>query len=58
MLHCTEAVVPLPNGRSIPVETTNQNSQQMQMQIDTLEEIVGVLRSQLSVSEKLLAYNS
>ena len=58
MLHGTEAVVPLPNGRSIPVETTNQNSQQMQMQIDTLEEIVGVLRSQLSVSEKLLAYNS
>jgi hypothetical protein len=59
-LHGTEAIVPLEGGRSIPVSMT-PNSEQMGLmtaQLDKLDELIGVMKSQLSVSNKLLQYSS
>ena len=57
-LHGTEAVVPLPNGNSIPVEM-HGNSEQMGLmsaQLSRLDDIVRVMQNQLGVSQKLLQY--
>jgi hypothetical protein len=54
MLHGTEAVVPLPNGRNIPVEVRNQDSGMMSAQLDKLDELVRVMQNQLSISTKIL----
>jgi hypothetical protein len=59
-MHGTEAVVPLPDGRSIPVTTTT-NSEQMGMmaaQLERLDEMVTLMGRQLAVSGKLLQYQS
>jgi hypothetical protein len=59
-LHGTEAVVPLPNGKTIPVEMagfstslTDQTSL-MSQQLDKLDELVRVMQNQVSVSTKIL----
>jgi ribosomal protein S8E len=59
-LHGTEAIVPLPNGKTIPVEipgfTDNVSDQTnlMSQQLDKLDELVRVMQSQVSVSNKIL----
>ena len=57
-MHGTEAVVPLPDGRSIPVSGGSESSSLMAAQLDKLDELVSVMKSQLSVSNKLLSYSS
>jgi hypothetical protein len=61
MLHGTEAVVPLPDGKKIPVnmqESSNGNmSKQMDMmsaQLMRLDEMVSLMRRQVGVSDKML----
>jgi putative chitinase len=60
MLHGTEAVVPLPNGKTIPVEMAGFSSSLtdqtglMSRQLDKLDELVRVMQSQVSVSTKIL----
>ena len=60
MLHGTEAVVPLPDGKKIPVEipgfSTNFADQTslMSQQLSKLDELVRVMQSQVSVSTKIL----
>jgi predicted chitinase len=60
MLHGTEAVVPLPNGKTIPVEMAGFSSNfadqtgLMSRQLDKLDELVRVMQSQVSVSTKIL----
>lgn len=84
MLHGNEAVVPLPNGGSIPVDMPGFTEQMSQMsqklsqiesrlgssgpsigpeltsvmgqQLSKLDELVGVMRNQLSVSNRILQY--
>jgi hypothetical protein len=59
-LHGTEAVVPLPNGKTIPVEMagfSNNLADQtslMSQQLDKLDELVRVMQNQVSVSNKIL----
>lgn len=57
-MHGTEAVVPLPDGRSIPVSSGGESTSLMAAQLDKLDELVSVMKSQLSVSNKLLSYSS
>jgi hypothetical protein len=57
-MHGTEAVVPLPDGRSIPVSNSGESMGIMTAQLEKLEELVNVMKSQLSVSNKLLQYSS
>ena len=57
-MHGTEAVVPLPDGRSIPVSGSAESTSIMAAQLDKLDELVNVMKSQLSVSNKLLSYSS
>jgi hypothetical protein len=57
-MHGTEAVVPLPDGRSIPVTSSAESSGIMAAQLEKLDELVSVMKSQLSVSNKLLQYSS
>jgi hypothetical protein len=57
-MHGTEAVVPLPDGRSIPVSSNADSSGMMSAQLDKLDELISVMKSQLSVSNKLLSYSS
>ena len=57
-MHGTEAVVPLPDGRSIPVTGSAESTSIMAAQLDKLDELVSVMKSQLSVSNKLLSYSS
>jgi hypothetical protein len=57
-MHGTEAVVPLPDGRSIPVAGGADSSGMMSAQLDKLDELISVMKSQLSVSNKLLSYSS
>jgi hypothetical protein len=57
-MHGTEAVVPLPDGRSIPVSGSAESTSIMAAQLDKLDELVSVMKSQLSVSNKLLSYSS
>ena len=54
MLHGTEAVVPLPDGRSIPVQ--NADSGNFELQLDRLDTIISVMRDQVQATQKLLAY--
>jgi putative chitinase len=64
MLHGTEAVVPLPNGKNIPVEmpgfTTTLSDQTglMAQQLSKLDELVRVMQSQVNVSNKILQRSS
>jgi putative chitinase len=64
MLHGTEAVVPLPNGKNIPVEmpgfTASLSDQTgiMAQQLSKLDELVRVMQSQVSVSNKILQRSS
>jgi muramidase (phage lysozyme) len=56
MLHGTEAVVPLEDGRSIPVTNTGSPEQMgiMSSQLDKLDELISVMKNQLSVSNRIL----
>jgi putative chitinase len=60
MLHGTEAVVPLPNGKTIPVEMagfSNNFADQtslMSQQLEKLDELVRVMQNQVNVSNKIL----
>ena len=56
MLHGTEAVVPLPDGRSIPVQ--NVDSDTSIEQLDRLDTIISVMRDQVTATQKLLQYAS
>ena len=53
-LHGTEAVVPLPDGRTIPVEVRNQDSGLLNAQLDKLDELIRIMQAQVSVSNKIL----
>ena len=57
-LHGTEAVVPLPDGRTIPVQMVGSDQQMglMSAQLSRLDDIVRVMQNQLGVSQKLLQY--
>jgi hypothetical protein len=57
-MHGTEAVVPLPDGRSIPVSGGANSGEFMTAQLNKLDELISVMKSQLSVSNKLLSYSS
>ena len=60
MLHGTEAVIPLPNGKTIPVEmpgfTASLSDQTglMTQQLGKLDELLRVMQSQVNVSNKIL----
>lgn len=60
VLHGTEAIVPLPDGKKIPVEMTGMNNtfqQQvtlMGMQLNRLDDLVTIMRDQTSISKNLL----
>lgn len=62
MLHGTEAVVPLPNGRSIPVEIAGFNNSfgeqnnLLAQQIARLDDLIGLMRNQVNTSQKILSY--
>ena len=56
MLHGTEAVVPLPDGRSIPVQTAESGN--FELQLDRLDTIISVMRDQVTATQKLLQYAS
>jgi muramidase (phage lysozyme) len=60
MLHGTEAVVPLEDGRSIPVTNTSSPEQMgvMSAQLDKLDELISVMKNQLSVSSRILQMQS
>jgi predicted chitinase len=53
-----EAIVPLPDGRSIPVQMQGADQQTgiMAEQLARLDDIMRVLQNQLGVSEKILKY--
>jgi hypothetical protein len=55
-MHGTEAIVPLnsPQGQEL---TGGGNSEIMSQQLDELREMVSLLKSQLSVSTKLMQYS-
>ena len=57
-LHGTEAVVPLPDGRTIPVQMIGADQQTgiMEAQLARLDDIMRVMQNQLGVSEKILKY--
>ena len=60
MLHGTEAIVPLPGGRSIPVEMTGMTDKMgeqlsmMNQQITSLNELVGLMRTNNDINNKIL----
>jgi hypothetical protein len=59
-LHGTEAVVPLPDNRSIPVEMPNISGTMdrqldiMTQQISRLDDLVNLMRDQTSISQQIL----
>ena len=59
-LHGTEAVIPLPDGKTIPVvmpELTSGLQDQMSMmgaQLVALENLVSIMRDQTTISTKIL----
>ena len=57
-LHGTEAVVPLPDGRSIPVSNpSGGGSMEIQAaQLNALEELVSAMKNQVNISSKMLQY--
>jgi hypothetical protein len=63
ILHGTEAVVPLPDGRSIPVQMKgNTNSYEqtklLTMELDKLESLVYIMQRQNDISNQLLQRQS
>ena len=60
MLHGTEAVVPLPDGKSIPVEFPNimsglsDETNLIAQQLAKMDDIMRVMQTQISVSNKIL----
>lgn len=62
LLHGTEAVVPLPDGRNIPVKLDNRETNEslnrqlttLQMQLGKMDEMIGVMRENNSISSKIL----
>ena len=54
----SEAVVPLPDGKTIPVQMGGSEGQisMMTAQLDRLDQMVRIMQSQLGVSEKILKY--
>jgi len=60
VLHGTEAIVPLPDGRKIPVEMTGmtdkmgQQIDMMNQQITSLNELVGLMRTNNDINNKIL----
>jgi hypothetical protein len=61
MLHGTEAVVPLPDGKKIPVNMQESSNGNMSKQIDMmgaqlmrLDEMVTLMRRQVGTGDKLL----
>lgn len=77
ILHGVEAVVPLPDGKTIPVSlnmeqmvsrlesafrqtgfnnTNNETSALMAQQINRLDELIGQMRNQVNISQKILQY--
>jgi hypothetical protein len=62
-LHGTEAVVPLPDGRTIPVQMKgNTNSYEqtklLTMELDKLESLVYIMQRQNDISNQLLQRQS
>lgn len=59
-LHGTEAVVPLPDGKSIPVEMPNimnvlsEETTLIAQQLSKMDDIMRVMQNQISVSNKIL----
>lgn len=59
-LHGTEAIVPLPNGKTIPVEMAGFGSNLadqtnlMSQQLGRLDELIRIMQNQVSVSNKIL----
>lgn len=64
MLHGTEAVVPLPDGRSIPVEMTGMTDKMgeqismMGQQISSLNEMVSLMRTNNDINTRILRYSA
>lgn len=60
MLHGTEAVVPLPDGKSIPVEMPNilngltDETDLIAQQLIKMDDIMRVMQQQISISDKIL----
>lgn len=60
LLHGTEAVVPLPDGKSIPVEMPNivnalsEEAALISQQLLKMDDIMRVMQNQISVSHKIL----
>lgn len=52
-LHGTEAVIPLPDGKTIPVTLSGYN-EMMTQQIGQLDELISIMRSQVDLSAKIL----
>lgn len=55
-LHGTEAVVPLPDGKAIPVEMPGMSNQMNMMsdQISRLDELIALMRNQNGISHRIL----
>ena len=64
MLHGTEAVVPLPDGKNIPVQNTDSGMKTdaqiklMEQQIGRLDNLISLMQSQNTTSKKLLRAQS
>ena len=52
-LHGTEAVIPLPDGKTIPVTLSGYN-EMMTQQIGQLDELISIMRNQVDLSAKIL----
>lgn len=57
-MHGTEAVVPLNSPQAQNMGLGNQNTEIMAAQLEKLEEMVSVMKNQLSVSTKIMQYAS
>ncbi len=64
-LHGTEAVVPLPNGNAIPVDMSagmsdglGRQTDIMTQQLAKLEDLVSVMRNQVSLSQQILQHST
>jgi hypothetical protein len=58
VMHGTEAVVPLNSTPSQGASGLGMNSEMMQQQLDRLDDLVSVMKSQLDVSTKIMRYSS
>ena len=57
-MHGTEAIVPLDSPQAQSMGLGNDNSGLMAAQLEKLEEMVSVMKNQLSVSTKIMQYAS